>query len=416
MKISDLKTFMMISWRNMWRQKKRSLVVISSMGLGIFAMIASMGLMNGLNKQMVDNTISTSLGHIAIHEKGFQDNMKLEYKFRATENIISALENNERVEAYTPRVKVMAMVRSAESSRGVMIVGIDPDREKEVSRIYEYMTDKQKGSYFERADEDTIIISTTMADELNLLVGDKLVVMIQDEENEIVGVGLTVRGLYESPIGSYDKFVVYTGIEKIREILGLGNMVSEICVILENKDMVDRQKKALISAIDNDNLEILSWKDMAPNLVSSVELFDQMMYLFFLIVFMTVIFSVANTLIMAIMERFHEIGVMKCIGTRPSRIFFMVVFEAINLGLVGLFSGVVVGVLVVGLFNIIGIDFSFYMESARNMGTGSVIYPIIRATDILKAASIVFITTILAALYPAAKAARIKPLEALHYV
>ncbi len=400
----------------MWRQKRRSLVVISSMAIGIFAMIASMGLMNGFNRQLVENTISTSLGHIAIHEKGFQDNMKLEYKFKPDSEMREALEENESIRAYTPRVKVMAMVRSAETSRGVMVIGIDPEKERHVSKIYEYMSDEKPSSYFENADEDSIIISKTMADKLNLLIGDTLVLMIQDEENEIVGVGLTIRGLYESPMGSYDKFVVYVGIDKVREILGIEGTVSEICIILKDKDMVDSQTAAIAGAIGNQNLEVLSWKEMAPNLVSSVELFDQMMYLFFMIVFMTVIFSVANTLIMAIMERFHEIGVMKCIGTRPSRIFFMVVFEAINLGLVGLLGGVAAGVLVVGILNITGIDFSFYMESVRNMGTGSVIYPIILASDIVKAASIVFITTILAALYPAAKAARIKPLEALHYV
>jgi ABC-type lipoprotein release transport system permease subunit len=155
---------------------------------------------------------------------------------------------------------------------------------------------------------------------------------------------------------------------------------------------------------------------MAPYLVSAVKLFDIIMYVFFMIVFITVIFSVANTLIMAIMERFHEIGVMKSIGTRPSWIFNMVLFEAINLGIVGLVAGIVVGVAITGLLAISGIDLSFYAESMRVFGTGSVIYPAIKTLDIVVATLIVLITTIIAALYPALKAARIKPLDALHFI
>ena len=140
------------------------------------------------------------------------------------------------------------------------------------------------------------------------------------------------------------------------------------------------------------------------------------MFIFFSIIFITVIFSVANTLIMSIMERFHEIGVMKSIGTRPKWISFMVIFEAINLGLVGLAAGIGAGLIFIYILSINGLDFSFYMESMRIWGTGNIIYPFIKIRDIIMAFIIVFITTIIAAIYPAIKAARIKPLDALHFV
>jgi len=411
-----MKIFMMLGWRNIWRNKRRSLVVISSIGVGIFAMMFSMGFMNGMNMQMVENTISTSLGHIAIHEKGFQDNMKLEYSFIPDGEIISAVKGNSRVKAFTERIKVQGMVRSSEASRGVMIVGIDPETERTVSKIYDY-TLKQDGSrYLSGRGDEGILISKTMADRLDLVVGDRLVIMVQDLNNEIVGAGLAVTGLYESPVDSFDKYVVFAGIEKIREITGLGKNISEINVLLKDKDDVAPVKTEFAGAMGGKNLEILTWKEMAPYLVRAVQLFDMIMFIFFTIVFITVIFSVANTLIMAIMERFHEIGVMKSIGTRPSRIFFMIIFESMNLGLVGLAGGVASGLLVIALLSWTGIDFSFWMESMKMFGTGSVIYPVIRVTDITMAVVIVLFTTLIAALYPAVKAARIKPLEALHFI
>ncbi len=409
-------TYMMISWRNIWRNKRRSLVVISSISLGIFAMIFSMAFMNGMNIQAVENTISTSLGHIAVHKKGFQENMKLELNFRADADILKIIEEEPHVAGVAPHVKIQGMVSSSETSRGVLIVGIDPIREKSVSRI-EYYTLKEEGSDFLASpDDNSILISKSMADKLDLLVGDRLKVMIQDSDNNITGVGMKVRGLFETPVSSFDKNVVFVGIKKLQEITGIEENISELTIILDSKYRVDKTKKKLISSINNKNLEVLSWKDMAPNLVSAIKLFDNMMYIFFAIIFITVIFSVANTLVMAIMERFHEIGVMKSIGTRPRLIFFMVLFEAVNLGIVGLLGGMIAAIIVVLILSVTGIDLSFYMESMRLWGTGSVIYPVMKMLDVVVATVIVFFTVIVAAFYPGIKAARIKPLEALHYL
>lgn len=411
-----MKTIYMIGWRNLWRNKRRSLVVISSISFGIFAMIISIAIMNGMNNQMVENTIKTSLGHIAIHRNGFQDDMKLNYNFNANSDMISVIENDPRIFAYAPRVKLQGMVRSSEASRGVMIVGIDPEREKRISSIFEYTIKEGESSFLSSSMDDSALISKSLADKLDLLVGDRLVFMFQDKNSEIVGSGMRIMGFFQTPIESFDKYVVFTGIEKLQELTGLETSISELTIVVNNSRSVDDVKESLLSHINDKGLEILSWKDMAPNLVSAVKLFDTMMYIFFIIIFITVIFSVANTLIMAIMERFHEIGVMKSMGTRPLRIFSMIMFEAVNLGIVGLVAGIITGIAVSGLLGVTGIDLSLYMESMRIWGTGSVIYPTIKSLDIVVATFIVLITTIIAAIYPALKAARIKPLEALHYV
>lgn len=411
-----MKTFIMIAWRNLWRNKRRSLVVITSIALGIFAMIFSIAFMNGIMTQMVENTISTSLGHVAIHRKGFQDSLKLEYNFHPSEKILTAISRAPHVKSYAPRIKIPGMLRSAEASRGVMIVGIDPEREKSISKIFDY-TSKEGGSDFiQSPSDDSILISKTMAKKLDLLVGDRIVLMVQDRNKEIVGVGLTVRGVFQTPVESFDKFIAFTGIKHMQEITGLNDNLSEINILLTDKAHVDTVKRSLTREIADPSLEILTWKDMAPSLVSLIKLFNTMMYIFFAIVFATVIFSIANTLIMAIMERFHEIGVMKSIGTRPGWIFSMVMFEAVNLGAVGLCAGIAAGGALVGVLSVTGMDFSFYSESMRVYGSGSVIYPVIKALDILAATGIVLLTTIIAALYPAQKAARIKPLEALNYI
>jgi len=155
---------------------------------------------------------------------------------------------------------------------------------------------------------------------------------------------------------------------------------------------------------------------MAPFLVKAISLIDKMLLIYYAIFFITVVFSIANTLIMSIMERFHEIGVMKSIGTRPSQVFFIVMFEALNLGAVGLVIGLGAGFLLMLFLSFTGIDLSIFMDAMRQWGAGSVIYPFMTARDFIISTVVVELTTIIAAIYPAVKAARIKPLDALHYV
>ncbi len=414
-----MKTFIIMSWRNMWRNKKRSLVVILSIAIGILGMHLSMGFMNSMSMQMIDNTINTSLGHVAIHKKGYQDSMKLDYNFKPEKKYIDTIEQlvkQKKIKAFAPRVKVEGMARSSESARGVLVIGIEPDVEKNVSKLYDYTIKKNGSRYITKSDRNSVLISKYLADKLELSLGDKLVLLIQNKNKKIEGVGLTIVGLYQTPIESFDKYVVYMQLFELKKITGLGENISELTVVTYDKTKALNIRDLLKSKINNTTLEYLSWQDMAPALVKAVELFEGMIAIFFMIVFITVVFSVANTLIMSIMERFHEIGVMKCIGTSPLRIFFMIVFEAVNLGVVGIVAGSFAGVFIVGLFSITGVDLSFYIESMRALGSGSVLYPYLKFNDIVVTVMVVMMTTLIAALYPAVKASRIKPLEALHYI
>ncbi|MBN1498168.1 MAG: ABC transporter permease [Spirochaetes bacterium] len=411
-----MKTFIMLGWRNLWRQKRRSLVVIFSITLGVLMMMFALGLMNGIITQMLDNSISTKLGHLVVHKKGFFENMKLETNFYPDQRILRAMKSDPDIVASAPRVKAFAMIRTGESSRGLIVLGVYPELEKKVSKMNEYTLADEGGSFLDDPDANEIMISKSLAEKLDVLVGDKIVLILQDSKSEMAGVGLTVRGLFQTPVADYDNSVAYMGIKRLQNITGLGNNISEIMVVATGKEAVDSIKPRLTAAIGDASLEVMTWKDMAPNLVSAVRMIDSMLYIYYAIFFITVVFSIANTLIMSIMERFHEIGVMKSIGTRPSQIFFIIMFEAVNLGLVGLTAGIVCGVILLQVLQFTGLDFSLFMDAMRQWGAGSIIYPFLYPKDYIITILVVELTTCIAAIYPAVKAARIKPLDALHYV
>lgn len=411
-----MKTFIMLGWRNLWRQKRRSLVVIFSITLGVLMMFLAIGIINGMIAQMLDNSISTKLGHIAITGKGFSDTMRLENNFYPSEKILSAVRTDRDVTAFAPRVKVYGMIRSGESSRGVMVMGVSPASEKKVSKMNEYTLPDEGGSFLKDSDANEIMISKSLAAKLDVMVGDKIVLILNDKDNEMAGVGLTVRGLFRTPVEEYDNMVVYMGLSRLQAITNLGSNISEITIVTKKKEIADTVKLRLARSIHDPALDIMSWRDMAPYLVKAITLIDKILLIYYAIFFITVVFSIANTLIMSIMERFHEIGVMKSIGTRPSQVFFIVMFEALNLGAVGLVVGVAAGFLLTLFLSFTGIDLSVFMDAMRQWGAGSIIYPFMTFKDVIITTIVVELTTIIAAIYPAVKAARIKPLEALHYV
>ncbi len=408
--------YIRLGWRNIWRNKRRSLVVISSIGVGVFSMLIVTGVLNGMNYQMVDNIISTSLGHVSVHRTGLSEDYRASYNFIPSDELCGSLDRTEGVTGWAPRIKIQGMISSSEASQGVLITGIDPEREKKVSQLFEYTSKSGGSGYLDNPAAAEVLISEQLAEKLGLVAGDRLVIVFQDSRDVITGEALTVKGLFRSPIDSFDKYVIFTGITKLQSVTGMEKRVSEISVRTATRDDSIEVKTRVQRLVKDPVIEVQTWQEMAPSMMSAIRLFDTMILIFFAIIFTTVIFSVANTMVMAVMERFHEIGVMKCIGTRPRNIFIMILSEAVNLGLAGMAAGVCFGMIVNTILGITGFDLSIFSESMRIWGTGSVIYPLVMFKDIAGAVVIVFTTAVSAAVFPAIKAAKIKPLEALNYI
>lgn len=411
-----MKIFFQICWRNLWRHKRRSIIVISSVAVGVFAMISAMGLLNGIMTQMVDNTINTALGHISIQARGFQNSLRSEHSFVPAEALNASIERmGGPQKGFAPRIKLKGMARSSASSRPIIITGIVPAKERSVSHLAEYIV-PATGTFLERSDEEAVLVSKNLADAMELSPGDKIIIMIQNTGGELVSFGLPIKALFITPVENFDRHTVFVGMEKLQTLAGFGNKISEISITLKDRDASTAVKESLRASVQKAGLDILTWQEMAPNLVRSIAIVDTMMYVSFFIIFITVIFSIANTLVMAIMERFREIGVMKSIGTSPRMIFLMVVFESLLLGITGLVFGVAAGYAVMAILSVGGIDLSIYSQTLRAMGSGSTIYPSVRAFDVFMATTIVLFTTICAAIVPARKASQIEPVKALSYI
>lgn len=393
-------------------------MIITSVAVGVFAMLLSMGILNGIMTQMVDNTINTSLGHVSIRRAGPMESIKLKHSFTPEPNLYDVLEKNrETIKGWAPRLKTKGMVRSSTSSQAVQVVGIDTVKEQKVSYLREYTRDAEGSRFLEENSSNAVLISGDMAGKLDLIPGDRMVLMMQDTGDELVATALIVQGIFQTPVDAFDRYNIFVGIDHLRSLTAsTENTISEISITLPDRDDATRARDTLRSALPGTTTGIYAWTDMAPRLVQSITIVDTMMYVSFGIIFITIIFSIANTLIMAIMERFYEIGVLKSIGTSPRLIFSMILFESITLCLLGLAAGTVAGIIINGSLGFIGIDLGVYSKTLRAMGSGSTIIPSLRIFDILISSMIVLLTAFFAALIPARKAARIDPVEALTHL
>jgi ABC-type lipoprotein release transport system permease subunit len=417
--------YIQMSWRNVWRHRKRSAVVIVSIVVGLFAMISTIGIYNGINEQMLENQIASNIGHLSYQRKEYSGNYRAEMLFAEPVQLLAALGADKRVRSFAPRIRIEGMASGSGGARNVIITGIDPSRERALSSIADYTVTGERalrdnraagGEYLDDPLAKEVLISTDTAVKLDLMIGERMVLSFVDARGEIIREAFIVKGLFKSPIADYDRLFVFVPIRVMQNLLGAPGLVSEVTAALYQRDDAAPLRAALVSKRDDPQIPLFTWRELAPALVSAIATFNSMMYISFAIVFVTVIFTITNTLIMSVMERFHEIGVMKSIGTPPSAIFVTIIAESFFLGLLGLICGTAVGVIFLAVVGRGGIDFAWFSSAMELWGSGSIIYPILTINDFLAATGIVLQTSLVAALYPAVKAARIKPLDALQYL
>ncbi len=400
-----------IAWRNLWRNKRRSVIVLTSVVVGVAMLMFNDSLMNGMVHQMLHNQIKMDVTHTQIHKTGFRNNKVIENSIDNPQKAVKLLENNNAVKAFGQRVISFGLVSSASNSGGVAIYGVNPEKEKQMTDIYSSIID---GKYL-GSGRNEIIIGKKLAEKLDVMVGDKMVAIAADIDGEVSSELFRVAGIFKTASSEFDKSRVYVSIPVLQNMLSMGNKVSEIAVILEDYQQSIPFAEELGKELDSD-FEVSPWQDIIPMLVAYSEGYRQMVMIFYLIIGLAVIFGVINTMLMSVFERVQEFGVLMSIGMKNGKIFRMVLLEAFMLGITGTFFGMIAGYLLHLPIMESGIDLSLFSESMASFGMNSVIHPRLSAEVILNSALIIPVMSVLAASYPAWKAIKLQPTEAMRYV
>ena len=399
-----------MAWRNVWRNPRRSAVVMTAVAVGIAGALIAMSFNYGMIVQMVDTAIGTELGHIQIHANGYDANPEL--RIRMTDGGARPeriLESNPDVLAFTRRVRGEGLVTSAQSSVGVRVVGIEPEREATVSIVADSITD---GRYFDGT-KRRVLIGERLAARLHVEVGDKLVLSVTDMGGDITGEGLRVGGLFHTPSAVLDSGTVFIPLAESQALLALEDSISEIVVIGTERRRVDELHGSLAANLDG--LEVRSWKDLQPALDYMVTVFDQMAYILYGAVFVAMLFGIANVLLMTIYERVREIGILMAIGMPRSRLAMSIVLESLIVTFVGLLIGFAVALAILGALRD-GIDLQAFTAGLESLGVGQRIKPVLRLSDFVFPTAVALITATVASAWPAYRATKFRPAEAVRHV
>jgi len=361
--------------------------------------------------QMIENAIDTELGHVRIHAPGFDRKPGLELRIEAGDRIGSdVLEGTPGVRAWAPRIRSQGLVFSTSANVGVQVVGIDPVREARVSVLADSIV---AGAYLDGG-RRKLLLGERLAKRLHVRVGDKLVLSVQDIQGEMTGEAFRVGGLFRTTSPELDRRSVVLELSESQRLFGMRGAVSELVVIASEGQDVD-DLKAAIERRSSGEFEVRTWKEIQPLLEYFVELFDEIGWMVYGAVFVAMAFGIANVLLMSVYERIREIGILMAIGTSPRRLVSGIVTEAVLLTLLGVLIGLAGGMLSIWLLRD-GIDLSRWSEGLTAYGVSTRIVPVIRHRDLIVPVATAIVTAVLASLWPALRAVRIRPAEAVRHI
>lgn len=401
-----MKVLIKLGWRNLWRNYRRTIIILAAISLGVWAMIFMTALMRGMVDQMVKTGTETFVGHVQIHHADYRSDPSIVNSIAPpSEELKQALDT---ARAWTTRVRVPAVISSERESRGITLMGIDPEREAPLSFIASSIA---AGNYLESPDDDGLIIGKKLAEELDTELGKRVVLMSQDPENNIVDRGFRITGIYDTALSATEELYVFIGVDAARKFLAMDGLISEIEAVGDDFRKIDDLYQSINSAAP-DTVEVLPWYRLDAYLGSMLNVMDGFVLVWMVIIFVALSFGLINTLFMAVFERVREIGLMLALGMRPVDILSQILIEALFLLALGLAIGTGAAWLMIKPLES-GIDVSIVAEGMEMMGSAAVLYPTLESKDIVMANIVVIVLGLLASLFPAWVASRYKPVDAM---
>lgn len=402
--------FLKLAVRNLRRHLRRTLITLTAVAVGLAGLIFLWGYVDGTNRQMITNITGYLTGHIEIHQRGYHDDPTLDLAFGEPSGIAVRVAGTPSVAAVAPRIEGEALLSGQDKTRGVLVVGIDPRYEDKVTTIARAI---KEGSYLDLADPKGIVLGDRVAEILQVRVGDEVALVTQAADGSVGAARYRVRGIYDSGIDLIDAMYVFLTLPAAQELYALEGRITTLALRLDDIGAVPRTAAALGQQLGN-QFEALGWQRLVPGMVANVQFHEMMANIVLFIVFVIVTLGIANTILMGVLERTHELGVMMALGTGRGQVARVVLYEALLLGLIGIGLGVALGLVVVGYFGRFGIDLTQYSKAMQMMpGLTGVVYPSVGAGQLAWLAVLILLATLGASIYPAIKAAGLTPIEAI---
>lgn len=403
-----------MAWRNIWRNPKRTGIILIAVVIGAWTMLAFSALSRGMMASTLENALNTLTGHIQIQNALFREDPSVENRISHPKAVAKLLDQSlPKGSVWAFRIQVNGVAANAKNAQGITIMGIDPEKEPHLS-FYGDLT--PKGKLLTPGDDHGIVVGEALLNSFETKIGRKLVLMTQGANQETASKAFKIRGTYKAEMQATEKQYVFITLKAAQALLEIKDDVSLACVRLPDSADKDHQTlNNILGAVRHGlprDLCAMTWMDLLPLLKGYLGMFDRFMLLWYLVIFIAMAFGLVNTMLMAVLERTREFGLLKALGLKPVRIIINVLLECLILLVTGLVAGNILGLLTVYFFSG-GIDFSFMAQGSEFWGMGRMVVPFFTVKDICYVNAVIVGLGVVVCLYPAVKAARITPVQAM---
>ncbi len=397
-----------LAWRNIWRSKKRSLIIGISLVIGLWAGIFIVAFYNGMIEQRLKTGIQQEISHIQIHAPHFTEEHEVQYVLNKGNETLAHIQKMDSVKSATGRVVIYGMVSNARGNTGIKINGILPESESKVTLLDQRI---REGSYLIHPDKNEILISKRLSEKLNARLKSKIILTFQDKEGTLASAAFRVCGLYESVNSSYDEMNVFVHVNQLDSLAGIAHELHEIAILLNSSTLVDSVLSNL--QLTFPDMDIKNWKEISPELGLTSSVTNQMIFIYMGIILLALSFGIINTMLMSVLERTSEIGMLRALGMSTSRVFTMIIMETFFLVVSASPLGIACALLTVGHFGSAGISLQKYKEVYANFGYSDTIYPLLFPGQLLTIVILLISTAFISALIPSVKAIRLNVLKSI---
>ena len=397
-----------LAWRNLWRNGRRTLILLLAISFGVWSMIVVSAFLRGMVDGMNQTSLNNLPGEIQIHQVDFlNDQNVINHIVEPSGALLNQL-NQQWISQWAARVRSPVIIASERVTLGSEVIAFEP--QQELFTVNEL--DLVAGRMLKDGEDNGIVIGEKMAVRLKTELNKRVVITLQDIDNDIAESGVRIVGIYSKPTEQEELATIYAGKGFMQNLLNMPDKVTEIAVFTDGKQPLQQVAERLKGVVDN-QYEVETWRELNGYLAAISDLMNSYILIFIVIVFTVLGFGLANTLLMSIFERQQEIGLIMALGLQSKAVIFMIVIEALLLLIIGLVIGATLALATTRALSA-GIDLSSIADGLAMAGMDTTLYPVIYRQDVIAANIIVIVLGIITSLWPAIKAANANPIESIN--
>ncbi len=406
--ISFLKTFAPLAWRNLWRNARRTVITLIVVSVGLWSVLIFNAFLNAWSESGKQTTLSVLIGEAQIHAPGYMDDPNIELLMPPPDPALRAALDDPAISHWASRLIVPGVVQSEYKTLPVSILGVDPKDEMIVSSLPAQVVE---GRYLASQTDAGVVLGESLAERLETGLGRRVMLMSQNTSGALSEQSFDVVGIFDSDKGTED-FYAFTGRKAAQDFLGLKDEIAEIVLRIPDEKLLDQTVATVQKAAPD--LEVKSWHSLSLMLAASDTFMKSFVFVWLGVVFSIMAIGIVNTQLMAVFERTHEIGLLRALGMKPRQVLWMITLESAFMVGLGVLLGLALGALSI-FATYDGIDLSAFSEGMEMIQAADILYPDYDLKGFAIFAGIIWILGILVAIWPARRAARLSPVEAMRY-